>query len=133
MVKIELSRRAWSQSDHWDQGYLLSTNMPPKTNFCGRRSWSQYTSTWARFCQICWVTYVWHLISLKKPTQFNESSGDLACYCSFLAKGQKNYGIIKKIVLFMIFLCFWGDLAQVLFLCIFLIWGLVFCYRPLKF
>ena len=55
--------------------------------------WGYYTSTWERIWWTNWVTYVWHLISLKKPMQFNESSGDLASYCNFLAKGQKKIAV----------------------------------------
>ena len=39
---------------------------------------------------------------------------------TFWPKGKKNCGIIKKnVVLFMIFLCFWGDFEQVLYLAFF--------------
>ena len=49
MVHIELSRCGWTQNDHWHQGYLLSTNVPLKNNFCGHRPWSQW-SFWDQAC-----------------------------------------------------------------------------------
>ena len=36
--------------------------------------------------------------------KFNESSGGLAFYCNFLAKGQKNCGIANKNSYFLYFL-----------------------------
>ena len=33
VVKIGLERHIWFQKDHWDQGYVLSTNMSPIGNF----------------------------------------------------------------------------------------------------